>query len=126
MSAAQSLPTDPTTQLVETIIAEGPIGMGPAARLLGTFQGGRACHPGTVTRWAVAGIRHSGAVLKLEAVRVGGRLVTSRAAVVRFLAAQQGDVKVATLVSESPSLRSPSIRQASSERAAAQLEAQGA
>jgi hypothetical protein len=81
---------DFTAKNIEKLIAEGPIGMAETARHLGTFRGGRPCHPSTPTRWCVNGVRlPDGSVLRLEHYRTVGRLMTSKAALLRFLAAQQ-------------------------------------
>lgn len=81
---------DGIRKLIERLISEGAIGMTEAASLPGTFRGGRPCHPSTLTRWCLTGVRlPDGTVLRLEHFRVAGRLMTSRAALLRFLAAQQ-------------------------------------
>ena len=87
---------DPTvTQHIERIIAEGAIGMTETARLLGTFCGGKKSHPSTPTRWCLTGVRlGDGRILRLEHYRTAGRLMTSRAALVRFLAAQQQPIDI--------------------------------
>lgn len=78
--------------LVETILDEGPIGMTAAARLYGSFRNGRPTHPSTPTRHHLHGVRlPCGLIVRLEAVRMGGRLMTSKAAVARFIAAQQAE-----------------------------------
>lgn len=75
---------------IDRLLDEHPIGMSQAARLLGTFRGGRACHPSTVVRWCHPGVRLAdGRQLRLEHLKVAGRLMTSRPALLRFLAAQQ-------------------------------------
>jgi hypothetical protein len=75
---------------IDQLLSEQPIGMSQAARLLGTFRRGRACHPSTVVRWCKPGVRlPDGRRLRLEHVKVAGRLMTSRPALLRFLAAQQ-------------------------------------
>ncbi|MFO0796375.1 MAG: DUF1580 domain-containing protein [Gemmataceae bacterium] len=81
---------DATTDLVERLLTEGPIGPAAAARLYGSYRGGRPTHPSTIVRHIQDGVRLAdGTVLRLEGVRIGGRLVTSRPAIVRFIAAQQ-------------------------------------
>lgn len=83
--------TTSVAELVNRIITEGPIGMSAAARLLGEFRAGKATHPSTVSRWASVGVQlSSGQTVRLEAVRISGRLMTSRAAIIRFVAAQNG------------------------------------
>jgi hypothetical protein len=45
--------------------------MAAAAKLLGTFRGGRPCHPSTVVRWCLDGIKlANGQRLKLEFIRM--------------------------------------------------------
>lgn len=59
-----------------------------SARFPGTKPGTRA-NPCTVWRWATAGVPlPGGGRLKLESVRVGGRLFTTAEALIRFVAAQ--------------------------------------
>lgn len=76
---------------VRRLQREGLIGLSEAAKLFGTYRGGRPTHPATVGRWALHGVRlGDGRLVRLETIRLAGRLGTSRAAVERFLAAQQG------------------------------------
>ncbi len=117
-------PDNPSLALVERIVAEKPIGVMQASRLLGTFGLGKPCNPGTVARWIMAGVKMpDGSVLKLEAIRAGSRLMTSKPAVLRFLSRQQG---TPTPTGTTPAPRSPAARQRDSEAAAAQLTAIGA
>lgn len=114
----QTEPTTHVSTLVERILSEGPIGMSAAARLYGTFRGGRPTHPTTPTRHHLRGVTlPDGRVVRLEAVRIAGRLMTSRAAVARFITAQQPDEEPAV----APAPRSPSARRRASEAAAEQL-----
>jgi len=84
--------TDEATARADRLMAEGLIGLAAAAKLLGSWRGGRPAHPSTVTRYTHEGVKLAdGRVVKLETLRLGSRLMTSRAAVVRFLAAQQGE-----------------------------------
>src|SRR5262245_47605092 len=78
-ASEQSNPNPPDVDdVVERILAEGPLGMTPVARRLGEFRGGRPTHASTPARWATAGVRlPDGSTLRLEAVRMNGRLVTS-------------------------------------------------
>jgi len=78
------------SERIDRILTEQPIGMSEAARLLGTFRAGRPCHPSTIVRWCLSGIRLAdGRRLHLEFLRCSSRLMTSRPALLRFLAAQQ-------------------------------------
>lgn len=49
-------------------------------------RNGRRLHISTVHRWAAAGLKVGGQVVKLEHIRVGGTLCTSEAALARFFA----------------------------------------
>lgn len=72
------------------LVAEGLIGLAPASRLFGTTRNGRPKHPSTLTRYHHGGVRCAdGQVVRLECVKVGSQLMTSRDAVLRFIAAQQ-------------------------------------
>jgi len=111
---------DSISSQIEKLLAEGPIGMAETARLLGTFRGGKPCHPSTPTRWCYSGVKlPDGSTLRLEHFRSAGRLVTSKAALLRFLTAQQGEMPA-------PSPRSPAQRNCAAEAAGAELEAMGA
>jgi hypothetical protein len=120
-----------TPDLVEKILAEGPIGMSAAARRLGTFRDGKATHASTPTRWATVGVRLAdGSILKLEAVRLNGRLVTSWQAVLRFVRTQQRQPAPATPATVSVAaghtgVRTPSARRLASGAAAKRLEDAG-
>ncbi len=76
--------------LIEQLVAEGPIGMVATAQLLGTFRCGKPCHSSTPTRWCLTGVKlPDGRVLRLEHFRSARRLMTSKPALLRFLASQQ-------------------------------------
>jgi hypothetical protein len=110
---------NPLTTLVERILSEGPIRLAAAAPIVEISHGGKPPHPATMTRWALQGVRlKDGSKIKLEAIRVGNRLMTSRAAVVRFLEAQQ-DLPAA------PAPRSASQRERDATRADQELEQLG-
>lgn len=109
--------------VAERLVSEGLLGLAAAAPLAGTFRAGRRCHPSTLARWCLDGVRTAdGRTVWLEHVRLGTRLMTSRAAVVRFLAAQA----VAPAPAGRPVSRSAGARRAASERAADALERAGA
>ena len=80
--------TAPET-MVEKLVGEGLISMSAAARLYGQARSGVPTHRSTPARHAIKGVRLSdGRLLRLESVRVNGQLRTSRAAVLRFIVAQ--------------------------------------
>ena len=113
------------TSLIERIIAEGAIGCAEAARLFGTFRSGRPCHPATMSRWCITGVRgRDGRRVKLEHFRGAGKLMTSKAAIFRFLAAQQEPAETAGPVTIP--LPTPTERRHAIEAAVREMEAAGA
>jgi hypothetical protein len=83
-------------------------------------RGKSGCHPSCIWRWATDGIRlRDGSRLKLESVRLGGRYVTSRGAIKRFLSACND----AETVNTSEATETKQTRAA---KASAKLEAMGA
>jgi hypothetical protein len=124
---ADSIPTaDPVSQVLSEIQAGEGLGLSAAGRLFPAHRGEGTVDPSTVFRWVTKGTKTAdGRKVKLEAVRVGGRWLTSRAAVGRFVAALTvaADPTVAT---PPQSTRAPTARQKASERAARELERMGA
>ena len=110
----------PADTLAGRILSEQQIGVQSAARLLRAGRGGRPTRPATLTRWISTGAAGpGGGRVKLEAVRVGSRWVTSRGAVARFVEA------LTPATADGPMLRTPSARRRSSEEAEAELIAAG-
>jgi hypothetical protein len=56
------------------------------ARLVCLEQTSRPIHAGTIIRWITRGVCVRGQTVKLDAIRLGGRWVTSRSALDRFMA----------------------------------------
>ena len=113
------------TSLIERIIAEGAMGCAEAARLFGTFRSGRPCHPATISRWCISGVRvRDGRRVKLEHFRGAGKLLTSKPAIFRFLAAQQEPVESAEPATIP--LPTPTERRRAIEAATREMEAAGA
>jgi hypothetical protein len=72
--------------LLEEVLAGRGVCLRAAAALLPAGPSGRPASAGTLARWASAGARRpDGRRVRLQAVRVGGRLYTSEAALLRFL-----------------------------------------
>jgi hypothetical protein len=114
-------PHDPAA-LVERILTEKPIGVAAAAKLMGTFWEGKTAHASTITRWATKGVKLTdGRVIRLEAVKINGRLVTSRAALIRFISAQQ-DPPPTEVTESSTRAETPAQRRASASRASNELD----
>jgi hypothetical protein len=90
----------------------------------GRFPGHRGAnrlHPATLTRWILKGVNAlDGRRVRLEAVRLGARWLTSEAALQRF-----ADALSSPPDSSAPS-RSPTARHKASDRADAELRAMGA
>jgi hypothetical protein len=75
------------------LASESLISFAQAARLFPPFRAGRGVSPSTVWRWQRVGVRLSnGRRIRLDAVRCGGRWLTSLEAVQRFIAAQTPDL----------------------------------
>jgi hypothetical protein len=107
------------------LAAEQPIPLAAACRLVPPGRNGRKTHISTLIRWITAGSRApSGERVRLEAVRVGGRWLTSASALQRFAAAltpRLGDDPPAA----TPAPRTPSQRRRAAERACRELQDAG-
>jgi hypothetical protein len=107
-------------ETVERLTSEGLIGVSQAALLFGTYRNGKPTHPSTVTRWMTSGvILPNGQTLRLESLRLNGRLATSKPALLRFLSEQQ---PAADSTATIPS-RGPTARHRASEAAGRELSA---
>jgi hypothetical protein len=109
--------TGPSNLLAETLI-----GLGTAARRLPPGRGGRPVSFSCVLRWITTGIPGpDGRRVKLEAVRLGGRWLTSEEALARW--AERLTPRVDT--DSVPAPRTPRQRMRAAERAAKELEQEG-
>jgi hypothetical protein len=80
---------DPDTSPPPDLMLERLIGLAHAARRLPPGREDKPVSPSTIWRWVVEGVRLSdGSRLRLEAVRIGGRWVTSVEALSRFASRQ--------------------------------------
>ena len=94
-----------------------------AAQFVPPARNGRKTHISTLLRWATKGAKApDGTVVRLEALRLGGRWVTSREAIQRFAAALTPRPDV---TGDAPRTRTAASRQRASERAAAELDGLG-
>lgn len=99
--ATPALPPDDNEDLVARLTREGLISMREAAVLYS-----RNTHKSTPTRHTQRGVKLAdGTLLRLESIRVSGRVCTSRAAVLRFFARQSGTAPVETPVPPTPTRR---------------------
>jgi hypothetical protein len=120
-----SVAPDPeVVSLAQRLLAEGLKPLAQAARHVPSFRGGRPTSPGCLWRWATRGAKAAdGSVVKLETVNLcGGRLLTSEAALARFLARLTVAAAPADGLPPSPS---PSRRRQAAEKAGRELEKLG-
>src|SRR5205809_192495 len=77
-----------TVELAQRLLAEGLRPLAQVARKVPSFRNGRPTSPGCLWRWATRGAKAAdGTIVRLETVNLcGGRLLTSEAALARFLA----------------------------------------
>jgi hypothetical protein len=102
---------------------ETPIPLAEACRLIPPARSGRRTHISTLVRWITHGAPGpQGERIRLEALRLGDRWVTTRQAIQRFaerLTPPASDDQV------SPPPRTPTARRRSHERAARTVESAG-
>ena len=105
--------------IASEIAAGAGIYLAEAAKLFPCHRRGRPVSPSCVFRWATSGVRlPDGARARLEHARLAGRLVTTPAAIERFLAAQTPRLCAA------PEPRTPTRRQREHARAQTALQEQ--
>jgi hypothetical protein len=102
---------------------EEPITLAAAARMFPPTRQGRPISLSAVFRWIADGIKGpDGKRIRLEAARVGGRWLTSVAALERFAKAQTPQFGAEETKTK---IRTPGQRQRASEAAAKELEKAG-
>jgi len=107
---------------MHSVLQETQLTLKEAAALIKPGRSGRKCHISTLVRWITDGLRGPGAnVVRLEAVRLGGRWITSEEALARFSERLTPDNDSA----RSPAPRSPGRRRKASERAERHLRNEG-
>ena len=99
---------------------EQPIPLAKACQFVPPARQGRRTHLSTLLRWIQKGAKApDGTTLRLEAVRIGGRWMTSRAALQRFAEALTPNLGA---VDSAPVLvRTEAKRRKASEKAAVEL-----
>jgi hypothetical protein len=108
---------EPASRMLE---GEQLTGLAAAGRSLPGHRGNAHVSPATVFRWVTKGCRAAdGTVVKLEAVRLGSRWLTSREALARFAAALSEPAPAA------PAQRPPAARRRAADRAAEELDRLG-
>lgn len=102
------------------LTTEAPIPLAEAAKIVPPGRAGKKTHLSTLLRWIVHGAKDpAGNLIKLEALRLGGRWMTSREALQRF-AERLTPPLDAVPRAEAP--RPPSARSKAAERAGRELE----
>jgi hypothetical protein len=87
--AASAPGTDDAPRVLQEILAGDALSMAQAARTFPPYRLNKPTSPSTVWRWIAVGVRlPDKSLLKLEAARIGGRWLTSKAALARFIQAQ--------------------------------------
>lgn len=119
METSVATHTHPTAHvLTETVVS-----LSQAARRLPPFRAGRPVNRATIFRWISEGVRlPDGSRLRLEAVRIGGRWVTSIEALTRFAESQ---TPAAPVGSDAARIRTPGQRQRASDQAGDELSEKG-
>ena len=93
-----------------SLAREAKISLGAAASLPELQIDGKAPNQTCLWRWAREGLHQDGRTVYLESIKIGGRLVTSREAVCRFLDALQDGMPAAECgPADSPEVR-PALR----------------
>ncbi len=106
---------------MSTILVESTLSLHDACRLLPSSRAGKKLNLCTICRWITGGVRAiDGTRVRLEAVRLGGRWLTSHEAIERFSAALTGDTGNAPAP-----IRTPAARSRAAEVARKKLEAIG-
>jgi hypothetical protein len=101
---------------------ECPIPLAAACKLVPPGRNGERTHISTLVRWITKGVRSgAGQFVRLDALRLGSRWVTSAAALQRFAEALTPDLSHEPV----PVPRSPGRRERETARAAARLSAAG-
>jgi hypothetical protein len=112
--------------ILEEINSGDGLSLAQAGKRFPAHRGQGALNPSTVFRWVTNGVRtKDGRSVKLEAILVGGRWLTSRAAVSRFIATLT-NAAIQSPITSVASVRSPGHRERTSHQAAALLESSGA
>src|SRR4051794_41100940 len=102
------------------MLSEKLLSLAQAARRLPPLRADRPVSPATIWRWVAAGVRLSdGSTLRLEAVRIGGRWVTSVEAMARFAERQTAALRGEA---QSSTPRTAAQQRRASERASKALE----
>jgi hypothetical protein len=105
------------------LTCERGLSLAEAAKLIPPSRGGKRTHLSTILRWILHGAKGpQGSVVRLEAVRLGGRWLTTCEAIHRFTERLTPSVDPA---STSGTPQTPGQQQRAAERAARELDQLG-
>ena len=104
------------------LLTEDVISLAAAGKLFPGSRGADRVNPSTVYRWTIQGVRTPAGVVRLESLRGGSRVFTTRQAVVRFVTALSAPAEPTA----APLVRTPSARRKAADAAAEALKAAGA
>jgi hypothetical protein len=114
---------EPISQILTEIQSGDGLSLYAVGRLFPGHRGGASVSPATVFRWVKKGTRiPNGRIVRLEAVRIGNRWLTSRNALARFVAT----LTAASDVAPTPPSRSSSQSARASQAAERELIRRGA
>lgn len=103
------------------LLGEQLISLGEAARVFPGARGADRINPSTVLRWCRKGVRTATGVVRLDSLRAGSRVFTTREAVSRFVASLSSPGR-----RDEGESRTPTARRRAADAAAAALDAAGA
>jgi hypothetical protein len=105
--------------ITDEILSGGGLNLAAAAAIFPPYRGEKRVNPSTIYRWIAEGVElPDGSRLRLEARRAGGRWLTSRGAIERFIEAQTPP----TDDEPTPKPRTPRQRTKAAERAGRELD----
>src|SRR4051812_16640984 len=105
---------DSVSQVITEILAGDSLTLSAAAKLLPAHRGEGAATPSRLSRWAKDGAKTAGGrVIKLETAKFGIQVLTSRAALERFLTA----LNCTVAADAAPPIRPPAVRRKDAEAA---------
>src|SRR5262245_41623367 len=117
---------DSVSQIIVEIINGDALPLSQAARRVPAYRGEGTASPSTAWRWATAGAKTpDGRIVKLETARIGGRMLTSTAALARVATALTVAPSDAA-PTPTPKKRTPSERKKAEEASHRRLAAAGA
>ncbi len=106
------------------LTTEAPLTLAAACQLIPPGRGGKRTHLSTLIRWVTSGVKAPGGqIVRLEALRLGGKWVTSREALQRFAEALTPRLDAAA--TPAPKTRTPGQARRAAEKAGEELERMG-